>query len=49
VIVLAGSVPHSGGGMVRWSVDDSGMVHVEATAASGETLLDMMSVVPAQQ
>jgi type II secretory pathway pseudopilin PulG len=48
-IVLAGSVPHSGGGMVRWSVDDSGMVHVEATAASGETLLDMMSVVPAQQ
>jgi Tfp pilus assembly protein PilV len=43
--IRADSIPHSGGGMVRWSVDDSGRVSLQATEANGAVVLDMLSVV----
>jgi len=43
--ILADSVPHAGGGTVRWSVDDSGRVSLQATGADGAVVLDVLSVV----
>jgi hypothetical protein len=43
--ILADSIRHSGGGTVRWSVDDSGRVSLQATEASGAVVLDVLSVV----
>jgi Tfp pilus assembly protein PilV len=44
--ILADSVAHTGGGTVKWSVDDSGHVRVQVTGPSGNLLLDLPSVVP---
>ena len=42
----ADSVPHAGGGIVRWSMDDSGRVRLQATEASGASVIDLAAVVP---
>jgi len=44
--IVGDSIPHSGGGTVKWSVDDSGRVRVQATEAGGAVVLDMLAVVP---
>lgn len=43
--IRADSVPHSGGGTVRWSLDDSGRVILQATEAGGPVVLDVLAVV----
>lgn len=42
--VLADSIRHAGGGAVRWSVDDSGHLSLQATAANGSVVLDLSAV-----
>ena len=42
--IHADSVVHTGGGVVRWSVDDSGRVRLQATEASGRSVLDLAVV-----
>jgi Tfp pilus assembly protein PilV len=43
--IVADSLRHSGGGTVKWSVDDSGRVSLQATEASGAVVLDVLAVV----
>lgn len=45
--VDAGSMAQSGGWLIRWSLDDSGRVSLQATDPSGAVVLDMPSVVRA--
>jgi Tfp pilus assembly protein PilV len=42
--VQADSLRHPGGGTLRWSVDDSGRVRLQATEASGAVVLDVLAV-----
>jgi type II secretory pathway pseudopilin PulG len=44
--VRADSIAHSGGGTVRWSVDDSGWVSLQATQAGGASVLELPWVWP---
>jgi type II secretory pathway pseudopilin PulG len=44
---LADSIPHAGRGTVRWSIDDSGYVRLQATEGRGSVVLDLAAVVRA--
>ena len=37
------SLPHAGGGIVRWSVDDSGRVRLQASEPNGALVLDLVT------